>query len=266
MFQRVRAVCALAAIALLLTAAYADAAGVKRRGVGNDREALATTDGPVAVYPVEHASLVLRWHGQSIYVDPTGSAKRYRAWGKSTVGKPTVILITHAHGDHLSETTLAELDTRKAVVVMPPSVAKVLGDRFGSSHIVLSNGESRQVGDMKIEAVPAYNIPPTPDARHPEGWGNGYVLTLGGKRIYISGDTGPTPEMRALKDIDLAFVCMNLPYTMSAEQAADAVLDFKPAVVYPYHYRGQDVRAFKALVDANDPKIQVRLRNWYPSH
>jgi L-ascorbate metabolism protein UlaG (beta-lactamase superfamily) len=114
-----------------------------------------------------------------------------------------------------------------------------------------------------------YNLPESPTAMHTKGRGNGYVLGIGGRRIYLSGDTQGIPEMRALKDIDVAFVCMNLPYTMAVDEAADAVLAFKPHIVYPYHYRGQgglsDVNAFKAKVEAGDKNIEVRLRNWYPS-
>ena len=113
-----------------------------------------------------------------------------------------------------------------------------------------------------------YNLPESEDSRHTKGRGNGYVLTFGDKRIYISGDTEDIAEMRALKDIDYAFVCMNLPYTMNIEQAADAVLEFKPGVVYPFHYRGgggkfSDVDAFKTLVNNSDSSIEVRVRDWY---
>jgi L-ascorbate metabolism protein UlaG (beta-lactamase superfamily) len=114
-----------------------------------------------------------------------------------------------------------------------------------------------------------YNLPAgSPTARHPKGLGNGYVLNIGGKNIYLSGDTEDIPEMRGLKNIDVAFVCMNLPYTMDINHAADAVLAFKPRIVYPYHYRGQsglsDVNGFKNLVEKGDKGIEVRLRNWYP--
>jgi L-ascorbate metabolism protein UlaG (beta-lactamase superfamily) len=112
-----------------------------------------------------------------------------------------------------------------------------------------------------------YNLPDDETSRHRRGWGNGYVITIGEKRFYISGDTEDIPEMRMLSDIDYAFVCMNQPYTMTVEQAADAVLEFKPKVVYPFHYRGQngfsDVNKFKELVSAN-PEIEVRLLEWYP--
>jgi L-ascorbate metabolism protein UlaG (beta-lactamase superfamily) len=114
-----------------------------------------------------------------------------------------------------------------------------------------------------------YNLPETADSRHTKGRGNGYVINIGGKNIYISGDTEDIPEMRALKNIDVAFVCMNLPYTMDINQAASAVLAFKPKIVYPYHYRGSgglsDVAAFKKMVNEKDPKIDVRLAEWYSS-
>ena len=113
-----------------------------------------------------------------------------------------------------------------------------------------------------------YNLPESPTAMHTKGRGNGYVLGIGGKNIYLSGDTQGIPEMRSLKNIDVAFVCMNLPYTMDVKEAADAVLAFSPKIVYPYHYRGQnglsDINAFKNLVDAGNKNIEVRLRNWYP--
>ena len=115
-----------------------------------------------------------------------------------------------------------------------------------------------------------YNLPESPTAMHTKGRGNGYVLNIGGKNIYLSGDTQGIPEMRSLKDIDVAFVCMNLPYTMDVKEAADAVLAFKPKIVYPYHYRGRgglsDVNAFKSLVDAGNKGIEVRLRDWYPAN
>jgi len=132
---------------------------------------------------------------------------------------------------------------------------------------VLNNGGKTNVFGISISAIPMYNLPEGSDSRHTKGRGNGYILDFGGKLIYISGDTEDIPEMRALKNIDVAFVCMNLPYTMDINQAASAVLEFKPKIVYPYHYRGKDglsdVNGFKGLVNKGDPKIEVRLRNWY---
>jgi L-ascorbate metabolism protein UlaG (beta-lactamase superfamily) len=131
--------------------------------------------------------------------------------------------------------------------------------------VVIQNGNSTIVNEIPVSAIPMYNLPiDDPESRHPKGRGNGYVIDFGGTTVYISGDTEDIPEMRALEGIDIAFVCMNLPYTMDINQAADAVVDFQPAVVYPYHHRGQDIQEFKNLVDAADVDVRVKLRDWYP--
>ncbi len=220
--------------------------------------ALETAEGPLRLHIIEHASFVATWNGHTLYVDPVGDPARYAG-----LPAPDMILITHAHHDHFAPDTLAALETRHAVVVMPEAVNEKMEEDIGAQHIVLENGDKTTVHDIPVQAIPAYNLPALPDAHHPKGWGNGYVLTLADKRIYISGDTEGVPAMRNLDNIDLAFVCMNLPYTMNTEQAADAVLDFKPKVVYPYHYRGQDIKDFKQRVNAGDTEIEVRLRDWY---
>jgi L-ascorbate metabolism protein UlaG (beta-lactamase superfamily) len=179
------------------------------------------------------------------------------------------VLITHPHGDHLDPETLNGLDLAGAELIAPRAVVEKLGDITFGKVTELASGASVSRHGAGILAVPMYNLPETADSRHPKGWGNGYVITLGSQRVYISGDTEDIPEMRGLKDIDMAFVCMNLPYTMTVEQAADAVLEFKPEVVYPYHYRKgdgtfSDVDQFKALVDAGNIRTAVKLLNWYP--
>ncbi|MGB8635504.1 MAG: MBL fold metallo-hydrolase [Rhodanobacteraceae bacterium] len=219
---------------------------------------LQTSAGPIQLHIIHHASFVLQWNKVTIYVDPTGDAAQYQG-----LGAPDLILITHAHGDHLDPKILAAIDTSKATVVMPQSVADKIGKRFGAAQSIMANGDNTSIDGVSIHAMPMYNLPESPDSYHPKGWGNGYVLSLGGKRVYISGDTGGIPEMRALTDIDAAFVCMNLPWTMDVEHAANAVLAFKPRIVYPYHYRGQDTTKFKHLVNAAGPAIEVRLRDWY---
>ena len=224
-----------------------------------DPVALETGAGPLRLQVIEHASFVATWNGHTLYVDPVGDPARYAG-----LPAPDVILITHAHQDHFAPDTLAALETRHAVVVMPEAVNEKMKENIGAQHIVLKNGAQTTVHDIPVQAVPAYNLPASPDAHHPKGWGNGYVLTLADKRVYISGDTEGVPAMRNLDNIDLAFVCMNLPYTMDTEQAADAVLDFKPTIVYPYHYRGQDIDDFERRVTRADPDIEVRRRDWYP--
>ena len=244
-----------AALLLGLLFVAANAAQAKPDG----ETALETGQGPVTLYPIKHASFVLEWNGQSIYVDPTGGPEAYA--GLETAD---VILLTHSHGDHLDRDTLAGLDTRSTIVVMPQSVADEIGEEYGQTQTVMANGETVHTdAGLGIHAMPMYNLPDGPESRHPKGWGNGYVLTLGNKRVYISGDTEGIDEMRALENIDVALVCMNLPYTMGVEQAADAVADFEPAVVYPYHYRGQDTEKFRGLLAAENVATEVRLRDWY---
>jgi L-ascorbate metabolism protein UlaG (beta-lactamase superfamily) len=223
---------------------------------------LQTSAGTVTIQPVMHASLVLTTGGKTIYVDPSGGDGLF-----SGLAPADFILITDIHGDHYDSATFAALRKPTTIAIVPQVVADKIANK--SNLLVIGNGQTDVIdGGISISAIPMYNIPESPTAMHTRGRGNGYVLTIGGKKIYISGDTQGIPEMRALKGIDVAFVCMNLPYTMDVPEAADAVLAFKPAVVYPYHYRGKggfsDVNKFKELVEKKSKKIEVRLRNWYP--
>jgi L-ascorbate metabolism protein UlaG (beta-lactamase superfamily) len=229
----------------------------KAQQLGADE--IKTNNGILKIQPVMHASLVLTWNNKAVYVDPTGGAALYK-----NSPAPDMIIITDIHGDHMDAKTIAEVNTNKAILVVPQAVADMLPASAKDKLVILKNGETSQQLGVSITAIPMYNIPQTPTAFHTKGRGNGYVLNMGGKNIYISGDTQAIPEMLALKNIDVAFLCMNLPYTMEINEAAKAVLTFKPAIVYPYHYRGQDVNAFKKLVNDGDPKIDVRLREWYP--
>ncbi len=224
---------------------------------------IATSKGPLTIQPVLHGSVVFSWDGKSIYVDPYGGAAAYQG-----LPEPDFILITDIHGDHMDTTTLGKLNTTRARIIAPQAVADKLPAIYQSKITVLRNGESTMLNDIKVAAIPMYNLPPSDDSRHTKGRGNGYILQMGGKTVYLSGDTEDIPEMRGLRNIDVAFVCMNLPYTMDINQASDAVLAFTPKVVYPYHYRGQngfsDVEAFKKMVNDKNKNIEVRLRNWYP--
>jgi L-ascorbate metabolism protein UlaG (beta-lactamase superfamily) len=228
-------------------------------------DTIALNKGSLIVQPINHASVVLTAKGKTIYVDPVGGAAKYQG-----LAAPDIILITDIHGDHFDPATLDAIKTAGTVLVVPQAVADKLpaADKTAGL-VILANGSHTDQGGIGIAAIPMYNLPAsTTDPRHPKGRGNGYVLSVGGKKIYLSGDTQGIPEMRALTGIDVAFVCMNLPYTMDINEAADAVLAFKPKIVYPYHYRGQnglsDVNAFKSLVQAGNKNIEVRLRNWYP--
>ncbi|MBK5270107.1 MAG: MBL fold metallo-hydrolase [Bacteroidia bacterium] len=222
-------------------------------------DTLQTNTGSLIIQPVQHASLVLSVQGLTIYADPTGGTKNYKG-----ITAPGIILITDIHGDHFDIKTIDSVKTASTVLIVPQVVADKLPEADKANLVILKNGDNTVQSAISIMAIPMYNLPDTPTSRHTKGRGNGYVLTIGGKNIYISGDTQGIPEMRSLKNIDVAFVCMNLPFTMDVNEAADAVLAFKPKIVYSYHYRGQDINAFKNLVDAGHKDIEVRLRNWYP--
>jgi L-ascorbate metabolism protein UlaG (beta-lactamase superfamily) len=228
-----------------------------------EADQLATSKGPVSLQPIQHGSVVLSWNKKTVYIDPYGGAAGY-----SGLADPDLILITDIHGDHMDLKTLEAINTAKAKIVAPQAVADKLPATLKDKVVVLKNGAKTSQAGIDITAVPMYNLPEAADAMHTKGRGNGYVLQIGGKNIYFSGDTEDIPEMRALKNIDVAFVCMNLPYTMDINQAAQGVLAFKPKVVYPYHYRGpnglSDVNGFKKLVNEGSKDIEVRLRNWYP--
>ena len=214
--------------------------------------------GEVTIHPVSHASLVLEAGDIVIYADPVGEASAYEA-----LPPPNLILVTHEHQDHFQPETLAALVGEGTKLITNPSVLEKLPEELRGVASQMANGESTEAAGISIEAIPAYNTTEERLQYHPKGRDNGYILTVGGARIYIAGDTEDIPEMRALEDIDLAFVPMNLPYTMSVEQAADAVAAFKPKVVYPYHHQGSDVEKFKSLVEKAGDQIEVRLANWY---
>ncbi|MFC6490727.1 MBL fold metallo-hydrolase [Nitratireductor sp. GCM10026969] len=215
-------------------------------------------EGELTVHPVSHASVVLEAGDTVIYVDPVGGAGPYEGFPE-----PDLILITHEHSDHYEPETLQALIADDTQMITNPAVFDMLPDSLRDSASQLANDESTEVAGIGIEAIPAYNTTEDRLQYHPEGRDNGYVLSLMGGRVYIAGDTEDIPEMRALEDIDLAFVPMNLPYTMTVEQAASAVAEFAPMVVYPYHYRGSDVERFKSLVEEESNDIEVRLAGWY---
>jgi L-ascorbate metabolism protein UlaG (beta-lactamase superfamily) len=212
-----------------------------------------TSAGIVEITPIHHASFTLAANGKLIYVDPSP--------GSLFKGRPSadLILITDVHGDHMDPEAVKELSKGNTKIIAPAAVAKTI-----TQAQILANGEKTSWDGWTIEAVPMYNEkrgPKPGTLYHPKGRGNGYILTYGGKKFYISGDTEDTPEMRALKNIDVAFVCMNLPYTMPVEEAAAAIRAFHPHIVYPYHYRGQDTKKLAELLKGSG--VEVRLRDWY---
>jgi L-ascorbate metabolism protein UlaG (beta-lactamase superfamily) len=225
-------------------------------------DVIPTAGGQLTIQPIDHASLVLQAGKITIYADPTGGAGKYTG-----LAAPDIILVTDIHGDHFDSATIAAVKTAKTIIIVPQVVADKLPAADKAKVIVLKNGDKKTVAGIAVAAIPMYNLPESATAMHTKGRGNGYVLNYGKKNIYISGDTQGIPEMRSLQHIDIAFVCMNLPYTMDVTEAADAVLAFAPKIVYPYHYRGKgglaDVNKFKSLVDAGNKSIDVRLRDWY---
>ena len=222
----------------------------------------ATTKKGFEIIPVSHATTILNWDGVTIYVDPVGGPELFDSYPK-----PDLILITDIHGDHLNVKTLEGLETSEVKMIVPEAVAKKMPENFAPQLDILNNGESKEHYGFTTTAIPMYNLREEALKFHSKGRGNGYVIEKDGKRVYFSGDTEDVPEMRALKNIDVAFICMNLPYTMTEESAASAVLEFKPKKVYPYHYRGteglSDVVKFKDIVTKGDPAIEVVQLDWY---
>ena len=217
---------------------------------------LDTTAGDAVFHPVNHASLLFQWNGRTVYVDPVGGAGLYTGFPRADL-----ILVTHTHGDHFDATTLGAVKKDGTVLIAPAAVYASLSTALKAITIPLSNGASTNVLGLSVDAIPAYN------ANHPKGAGNGYVVGLGGRRAYFSGDTGDIAEMKALTGIDVAFVCMNQPFTMTVAQAAGAVRAFRPRIVYPYHFRNSDstlsdLNAFQRQVGA-DLGVEVRQRKWY---
>jgi L-ascorbate metabolism protein UlaG (beta-lactamase superfamily) len=244
MLTRRTVVFGLAAMPVVLSAAKALAAV--------PADTLATSAGDVTIQPLNHATLILSQGSHVLYFDPA----KVDFTGQPA---PTAILITHAHGDHFDPDNLGKI-AGKAPIVVTEEIMGKLPDALKAQATVMKNGDSGTIDGIPVLAVPAYNISADKLQYHPKGVGNGYVLSLGDKQIYVAGDTENTPEMEALTGIDVAFLPMNQPYTMTPEQAAEAVKAFKPRIVYPYHSRGTDTQKFADLVgDA----AEVRLRDWY---
>ena len=213
---------------------------------------------PIKYTPISHASFIIETSDEVIYVDPAGSIDQYQQYPK-----PTIILITDIHSDHLAPDLLKVIKGEATLIGPKAVIEKIPGT-------ILKNGDTLKINELSIVAVPMYNTTAARAQFHEKGRGNGYVITVDNKRIYISGDTEDIPEMRSLTNIDDAFICMNLPYTMTVEQAISAVKDFQPKRVFPYHYRGKvndnqvfsDVKKFKREVEKSE-STKVVLLEWY---
>ena len=216
-----------------------------------ETDVLQTSAGDLEMTFLGHGTLLLTFGGKTIHVDPFGRVANY-----ATLPKADVVLITHEHGDHMDLEALAHVRTPKTELILTETCAKQV-----AGGVVMRNGDTHTVHGMRIEAVPAYNIVhkrPNGQPFHPQGVGNGYVVTFGDKRVYIAGDTEDIPEMKELHDIDCAFLPMNLPYTMTPEMVADAAKVFRPRILYPYHFGETDTARLAELLSGE--AIEVRIR------
>lgn len=227
--------------------------------------------GYLKIYPIFHASMVWEWDDKYLYFDPVGEVKRY-----ADHPAPDLVVITHAHRDHFSPQTLDSLDLSKAELIAPQSVVDKLSaplkEKFASIR-TMANGEIYRWAGASITAVPMYTViedeyaPNAHDVRYPRGWGNGYVLTLGLKRFYVVGNSDNTPEMRSLEDIDVVFLSMNQPDIMDEKQAVEAILAFRPKVVYPYQIKKErnvsSLNYLESVIGQSAPEVEIRLREWY---
>jgi L-ascorbate metabolism protein UlaG (beta-lactamase superfamily) len=217
-------------------------------------EVISTSAGDLTVTFVGHGTLMFGIGDKVIHIDPVGREADY-----GVMPKADLILVTHEHGDHLDTEVIEELRLDHTTVIVSQSCAE-----GAEGADVMANGDVREVDGIPIEAVPAYNIVhmrggDTP--YHPKAGGNGYILTFGDTRVYVAGDTENTPEMKALEDIDVAFLPMNLPYTMTPEMVADAAKAFRPGILYPYHFGRTDTDELVTLLEGEDD-IEVRIRSF----
>jgi len=217
-----------------------------------ETDIIKTLAGNLKITFVGHGTLMFNFGGKVIHVDPYSNLADY-----DTLPKADLILLTHEHPDHLDLKALNAIRTGKTVVVLTEACGKQV-----QGGIVMMNGEVNTWEGLKVEAVPAYNIVHKRDTGqpfHPKGVGNGYIITFGDKRVYVAGDTENTPEMEGLKNIDIAFLPMNFPYTMTPEMVADAARVFKPKILYPYHFGETDTSKVVSLLKGT-PEIEVRIR------
>jgi L-ascorbate metabolism protein UlaG (beta-lactamase superfamily) len=247
-------------------AALAMSLPVRAQVAGSDH--FSTSGGPVDIVPIHHASLMLTYKGEHILIDPApldGAQGGAVTAPYKAMPQPDFILITHIHGDHFNVPILEAVAGPKTIIITPQNVHDAMPPDLQAKTKVMNNGERGALGAVPLEAVAMYNITPARVNFHPKGAGNGYVMTFGDKRIYVAGDTEETPELKNLAGIDLAFIPINLPFTEDVGAAAKWVKDFKPKMVFPYHYRNgdgttSDMAAFSTAVGNAS---LVRLRKWY---
>ena len=217
-----------------------------------EKDIIQTSAGDLQITFIGHGTLMFTFGGKIIHVDPVSKEADY-----TKLPKADLVLITHHHGDHLDLKALDILRTPKTAVVLTEICAQQV-----KGGIVMKNGDVKMIDGLKIEAVPAYNIVHMRSEGkpfHPKGEGNGYIITFGDKRVYVAGDTENTPEMKKLKQIDIAFLPMSLPPTMTPEMVGDAAKAFKPKILYPYHYGETNTTKIVELLK-NTKEVEVRIR------
>ena len=229
---------------------------------------LPASGGDITIAPIMHSSVQIEYAGKVIQVDPVAKYDDVELplLGKFDALKPAdLILITDIHPENLDVAEVSKLRKSGATVVMPAAVATEAGTKIAAPTVVMANGDTKTVADVNIEAVAMYNVqhgPAPGQVYHPKGRGNGYIVTLGGKRLYFMGDTECTPEAKAAKNIDVAFVPMNMPQTMTPGDAAECIKAIQAKIVYPYHYEGQkrDEAFIKALLRSSSVDFRANLR------
>lgn len=218
-----------------------------------EKDTIQTSAGDLEISFIGHGTLMMEFNEKVIHIDPWSQLGDY-----AEMPKADIILITHEHRDHLDPKAIEEIRVENTAMILTQICANQI-----QGGIVMSNGDEETIDGIKIEAIPAYNLehmrsPGTP--YHPKGDGNGYIITFGDKRVYVAGDTENTPELKANKDIDVAFLPMNLPYTMTPEMVADATKALKPNVLYPYHFGQSDTVQLEELLK-DETEIEIRIRN-----
>lgn len=218
-------------------------------------ETLTGKDGkPINITLFKHASLAIEYDGLEIYVDPVTKVGNTQI-DYSSMPKADYILITHEHGDHLDPNAIAELSKPSTQIILNATSEKQIGKGE-----IIGNNQSMDLKDgIKLESVPAYNTTPGREKFHPKGNGNGYILNIDGERIYIAGDTEDIPEMGDIKNIDLAFLPVNQPYTMTIDQAEKAALTIKPKILIPYHFSNTPIEQLKQRLDKDNLGIDVKI-------
>jgi L-ascorbate metabolism protein UlaG (beta-lactamase superfamily) len=216
-----------------------------------ETDVIPTSAGDLAITFIGHGSLMMAFNGKTIHIDPVSSEADY-----ASLPKADLVFLTHEHSDHMDGDALAKVRTDRTILVLTELCAAQI-----DGGIVMRNGEAQTIDGLKVEAVAAYNLVhkrSNGGVFHPKGNGNGYILNFGDTRVYVAGDTENTPEMKGLQNIAIAFLPMNLPYTMTPEMVADAARAFRPRILYPYHFGKTDTSKIVELLDGED--VEVRLR------